>query len=147
MSSSVPVLCSFHTPVEPALVSCAIPEPLLQASRSLNGQVMPLDNAVACLREASQGVGAVEAEDGLISWEIRYSVADIANGIEQRLDLAERDDNSPDRAGIIWNEGESRWMTNAEVRQLLLTARRSDEVSFNFVVLIRYKPVGKLKAN
>ncbi len=108
---------------------------------------MPLDKALERLRKASKGIGEVAVEDGLISWKIQYSVAEIADGTERALDLAERDDGAPSQGGLIWNEGESRWMTNAEVRQLIWDMRQSGDESTSYAVLIRYKPVGKLKAN
>ncbi|MEK9208682.1 MAG: hypothetical protein AAB910_01245 [Patescibacteria group bacterium] len=147
MSGSLPVLCSFYTPIEPALVSFEVPKRMLRACRVLDGQIMPLDKALERLRKASKGIGEVAVEDGLISWKIQYSVAEIADGTERALDLAERDDGAPSQGGLIWNEGESRWMTNAEVRQLIWDMRQSGDESTSYAVLIRYKPVGKLKAN
>lgn len=147
MSSSLPVLCSFHTPVEPALVALTIPRTVLRACHALDGKLLALDRAVRLLCRACSGIGVVTVEEDHIIWEVRYSAAEIADATERALDLAERDDGSPDQAGLIWNEGESRPMTNAEVRQLVQVLRESDEVSVNYAVLIRFRPVGKLKAN
>ena len=112
VSGSLPVLCSFYTD-RTGVGVIEVPKRMLRACRVLDGQIMPLDKALERLRKASKGIGEVAVEDGLISWKIQYSVAEIADGTERALDLAERDDGAPSQGGLIWNEGESRWMTNA----------------------------------